>query len=99
MQSLEGASHAKQGWTHHVQAAEALGSADTGLGQELKHLKNKDRVQTLLSLLTKIGVRRALRGEREKVFFEKDGVGFKKICNRVYKRPEIGGEWPPDTSW
>ena len=29
-----------------------------GRGQELKQLKDKDRVQTLLSLLTRVGVRR-----------------------------------------
>ena len=96
---MEDVRQAKQAWTHHVQEAEALGSADTELGQELKQLKEKDRVKTMFSLLTRIGVVVSLRGKREKVFFEKDGVGFITYCNRVYKRRETGGEWSLDTSW
>ena len=58
MQSLEEATQAKQAWSHYVQVAEASGIVEVGLGQELKQLKDKDRVQTLLSLLTGVGVHR-----------------------------------------
>ncbi len=56
-----------------MQEAEALGSADTELGQELKQLKEKDRVKTMFSLLTRIGVVVSLRGKREKVFSVREG--------------------------
>ncbi len=43
----------KQAWTQHLQAAEAAAGADQGLEQDLRQLRDKDRVQVLLSLLTR----------------------------------------------
>ena len=41
----------------------------------------------------------SLLGEREKLFSEKEGVGFKTYYNCVYRRPETGGKWSPDSCW
>ena len=71
MQNLEDTSQAKKAWSDNVRTVESQSSINMGRGQELKHLKDKGRVQTFLSLLTRVGARRTPRWEREKVFYVK----------------------------
>ena len=57
-QCLEDASQAKQEWVDHIRATEAQDSTNRERGQELQHIKERDRVKTLLSLLKSAGAHR-----------------------------------------
>ena len=53
LQYMEEASMAKEAWTQHLKEVEEAGGRDRELEQDLRHLRDKDQVQTLLSLLTR----------------------------------------------
>jgi hypothetical protein len=52
LQYMEEASMAKQAWTQHLKEMEVAGGMDREPEQDLRQLRDKDQVQTLLSLLT-----------------------------------------------
>ena len=60
-----------QVWTQHLQVAETAVDVDRGLEQDLRQVRDKDRVQTLLSLLTRTGKGQDLtRGDAEDLLRE-----------------------------
>ncbi len=61
----------KQAWTQHLKEMETAGGIDRESDQDLRQLKDKNQVQTLLSLLTRISKGRDFtRGEVEDLLHE-----------------------------
>ena len=67
-QIMEDASTAKLAWTQYIQAAGATAGTDQGQEQDVRQIRDKDQVQTLLSLLTRIG------GGRDPTWEEVEGL-------------------------
>jgi hypothetical protein len=81
LQCMEDACVDKQVWTQHLQETETTTGVDRGLEQDLRQFRDKDRVRTLLSLLTRTGKGRDLtRGDVESLLRE----GRDWIKNLVY---------------
>jgi hypothetical protein len=99
LQCMEDASMAKQVWTQHLQATEAAAGAVRGLEQDLRQLRDKDRVQTLLSLLTRTAKGWDLtRGDVEGLLREgRDWI--KNSMQPVCKRREVGEARPLGIFW
>jgi hypothetical protein len=75
LQCMEDASAAKQTWTQHLQEEEEAGGLDRGLEQDLQQLRDRDRGQTLLSLLTRTSKGRAITRGDAGISFMRAGSG------------------------
>ena len=96
LQCMEDASVAKETWTHHLQATETATGVDRGLEQDLRQLRDKDRVQTLLSLLTRTGKGRDLtRRDVEDLLRE----GRDWIKNLMQSCLQEARSWKGEASW
>jgi hypothetical protein len=90
LQSMENVSTAKLAWTQHIQTVGVTTGTDQGLEQDLRQLRDKDQVQTLLSLLTRTG------GGRDPTWEEVEGLlreGSDWIQNAVQPCPQEARRW------
>ena len=86
----------KQTWTQHLKEMEAAGGMDREPEQDLWQLRDKDQVQTLLSLLTRTSKGRDLtRGEMEDLLRE-GRVWIKSLMQPCLQ--EVRG-WKGEASW
>jgi hypothetical protein len=77
LQYMEETSMAKQTWTQHLKEMETAGGVDRESEQDLRQLRDKDQVQTLLSLLTRTSKGRDFTRERWRIFSTRQGCGSK----------------------
>jgi hypothetical protein len=75
LQCMEDASAAKQTWTQHLQEEEEAGGLDRGLEQDLQQIRDRDRGQTLLSLLTRTSKGRTITRGDAGISFMREGSG------------------------
>ncbi len=86
----------KQAWTQHLQTVEATVGMDRGPEQNLRQVRDKDRVQTFLSLLTRTSKGRDLtRGDVEDLL--REGREWIENLMQPYLQ-EVRG-WRGEASW
>ena len=96
LQYMEEASMAKQAWTQHLKEMEVAGGRDRESEQALRQHRDKDQVQTLLSLLTRTSKGRDFtRGEVEDLLRE-GRVWITSLMQPCLQ--EVRG-WKGEASW
>jgi hypothetical protein len=96
MQSLEDASGTKEAWIQHVRELEEVANAEWGLQQELQQLRDRDRVQKLISLMSRTSRGHALTWKEGEDFLRKGRDWVREIlhpCLREARTREGKSSW------